>query len=602
MLQEDRCFAIGVLLLLSSWSFTLWAQTPETPSLRIGILGDPTHQVVWSDDSLERLKAIGFNAVQLNIAWGGRPFGEALNLFEVVTVPGETEMAGVAERRAEIKRRVALARKHGLHTLFNFGSPHSNRDPYTGEIPAGGLPIHIDEITSDSWYDILNPKVRDHELALLREFRRQLPDVDDILVYTYDQDAWQTAEFQFTKFSYGVPLADRLPGYLASLHQVWTEGRSGHAQMWWEPWELSAGQVYAMLPKLPPVDFGLIIHANIAEAQLTAPVDVWFRNTARMARDLKIPVIAESFFASATEEIEPLSFPALRLVDEQYGAFIQVPGIVGIKEYYGVNTNSPDLDLDLIKARLTHPGSSTEALIDVVTARFGAAQADVRAYLGLLADAYQTYPWDASWQAREVGKASIDHGWRGATIQGLSPPSPAWESTRHAKFMKTDPSQPHFWMLEDVQLRCAAAADLMDRATEIGARIIGELASEADRAQFTQIQQDIDTFRRVSRSYALHLRETNIAQMLRQDLEAGRPMTAALAKELDQLLDADVSNQHGIGRVVEMRRLYRESREEFLHRYLIPANPDPNERLVFSRDLPPIWALPEKGLFTLTTR
>jgi len=260
--------ALGALFVLSLSVCTLWAQTPATLALRIGMVGDPTHQVAWTDDSLERLKAIGFNAVQLNIAWGWRPYGEALNLFEVVTVPGEIEMAGVAERRAEIKRRVALARKHGLRTLFHFGSPHSNRDPYTGEIPPGGLQIHIDEITSDSWYDVLNPNVRDHELALLKEFRRQFPDVDDILVYTYDQDAWQTAEFQYTKFSYAVPLAARLPGYLAALHRVWTEGRTGRAQMWWEPWELSAGQVYAMLPKLPRADFGLIIHANIAEAQL----------------------------------------------------------------------------------------------------------------------------------------------------------------------------------------------------------------------------------------------------------------------------------------------------------------------------------------------
>ena len=52
--------------------------------------------------------------------------------------------------------------------------------------------------------------------------------------------------------------------------------------MWWEPWELSAGEVYAILPKLPRASFGLIIHANIAEAQLALPVDGWFRLTARL--------------------------------------------------------------------------------------------------------------------------------------------------------------------------------------------------------------------------------------------------------------------------------------------------------------------------------
>ena len=56
------------------------------------------------------------------------------------------------------------------------------------------IPYHVDDVTFDSWYDILNPKVRDHELDLLREFSRRFPDVEDILVYTYDQDAWETPE------------------------------------------------------------------------------------------------------------------------------------------------------------------------------------------------------------------------------------------------------------------------------------------------------------------------------------------------------------------------------------------------------------------------
>jgi hypothetical protein len=153
-------------------------------------------------------------------------------------------------------------------------------------------------------------------------------------------------------------------------------------------------------------------------------------------------------------------------------------------------------------------------------------------------------------------------------------------------FMKTDSAQPHFWMLEDVQLRCQLAADILGKASDIGARIIAELPDSRDKAQFQQIQNDADIFRRVSRSYALHLRETNIAQMLRQDLAAGRPMTPALVEELHRLLDSDVENQQGIGRVVEMRRLYVQSPEQFIRRYLIPTDSNPNER----------------GNFTLTTR
>ncbi len=582
-----RAMLTVTLLLIATAAFA--AMAPKAPAIRIGILGNPVHQVAWTDASLEALKGIGFNEIQLNIAWGSRPFGEALNLVDVVTVPGEAELRGTAECRAELKRRMAMAKRHGLRMLFHFGSPRADYNPYSGVDAAGGVvsgSYRVDDETSESWYDISNPKVRDHELALLREFRRQFPEVQDILIYTYDQHAWQTPEFQYTKHSYGVPLADRLPGYLAALHQVWTEGREGRARMWWEPWELSAGQVYAIVPQLPRRDFGLIIHANIAEAQLALPVDVWVRNTARMCRELGIPLVAESFFASASEEIEPLSIPAPRLVDQAYRAFMGVPGIVGFKEYYGINTDAPDLDMDLLKARLQDPLRPTDELISTITRRFGAAQAQVRAYLKLVSDALETYPWDASWSAREVGRASADHGWSGATIQGASWSTPSWQSTRHARFMKTDSTQPHFWMLEDVELRCKLAADLLDEASTLSAQFLIRLPTPADRTQFKQIQDDVDHFRRVSRSYALHLRETNIAQMLRQDLSAGRPPTAALVTELRQLLDTDVANQNGQGRVIAMRRLYAGDPEGFVRQYLIPTSSTEAEQ----------------GPFTLTTR
>jgi len=579
---------------------SVFAQATDPPSLRIAILGNPIHQESWTDDSLERLKAIGFNAIQLNIAWGARPFDEALNLNDVVTVPGEIELPRVAARRTELGKRVALAKKHGLRTLFHFGSPFMDRNPYTGDIPR--LPQDIDDVTFDSWYDTRNPKVRDHELALLREFRRQFPAIDDILVYTYDQDAWQTPEYQYNRFSYGVPLSDRLPEYLAALHQVWTAGRPNTARMWWEPWELSAGQIYAILPKLPRTDFGLMIHANIAEAQLALPVDVWFRNTARICRELGIPVVAESFFASATEEIEPLSIPAPRLVDEEYLAFSRVPGVVGIKEYYGIDLSAPDLDLDVLQARIKDPARPWEELVADITKRYGAAQPEVRAYLELLSDALQIYPWDASWHAREVGRASIDHGWRGATIQGWMPSTPSWESTRHARFMKTDDAQPHFWMLEDVELRSKSAADLLDQASDASVRLFKALDDPRDKKQFQLIQQDVNVLRRVARSYALHIRETNVAQMLRQDLSAGRPMTAALQKELAQLLNSDLANQQGQGRIVEMRRLYIEDPGAFVRRYLIPVSSMSTPQESVSRELRPNVAPPEKGWFSLTTR
>jgi hypothetical protein len=103
---------------------------------------------------------------------------------------------------------------------------------------------------------------------------------------------------------------------------------------------------------------------------------------------------------------------------------------------------------------------------------------------------------------------------------------------------------------------------------------------------FEQIQKDGDYFRRVARSYALHLRETNVAQMLREDLAAGRPMIPRLVEEMQHLLAADVENQWGRGRVIEMERQFREDPAAFVRAQLVPTD----ERLR------------EKGTFSLTTR
>ena len=57
---------------------------------RVGILGCPSRpQVAWNRKNLERLKALGFNTMQLNIAWGYRPADEPLTLEDVVELPAE---------------------------------------------------------------------------------------------------------------------------------------------------------------------------------------------------------------------------------------------------------------------------------------------------------------------------------------------------------------------------------------------------------------------------------------------------------------------------------------------------------------------------------
>jgi hypothetical protein len=262
-----------------------------------------------------------------------------------------------------------------------------------------------------------------------------------------------------------------------------------------------------------------------------------------------------------------------------------VPGIVGVKEYFGVLPLVPDLNRAMFTARICHPDASTDELLDQITARFGPQQGDVKKLCAELSDAMQIMPFEASWFVRLISQASIDHGWSAAYIHGQMADTPSWNSTRHALFMKTDDRQPHPDMLEDVQLRCEIAAEHMAAAMKLLPPLIDSTAG-SDRAMFERLSKDLDHFRRVATSYALHLRETQLAKILRDDLEAKRPLTTRAVEELQAQLDADVENQRGQGRVVEMRDAFARDPAKFVTEQLLPT-----EKTVL-----------EKGHFTLTTR
>ncbi|MGI8904982.1 MAG: hypothetical protein ACR2IE_00635 [Candidatus Sumerlaeaceae bacterium] len=557
-------------------------QTSDPLQLRVALLGNPNSYPEWTDARLASVREAGFNAIQINIAWLSRPNDEALNLRDVVTLPADKEATRTAQRRDELHKRATLAHKAGLRTIFHFGSPYMWRNPETGEVkPQNPETFHA----NPPWFDVTNPKVVEYETALLRKFRSEFPEVDDILVYTYDQDAWQASEFGIGP-SRGVPLHERLHKYLYALHIAWTEGRETSCTMWWEPWELSAGQVLKCVPQLPRFAFGLMLHSNIAEVQIAYPVDVWFRNTARMAQEFGIPVIAEGFFGSATEEIQPLAFPFPRLTDEQFLAVTSVAGVNGVKEYFGITTDEPDYNLHMFTARLKNPGKTTQALLQMIAKDFGAQQeAGVRLFQ-LLSDAMQLFPWDVSWYARLAGTALIDHGWRAAAIRGQQVETPSWESTRRSHFMMTEDKQPHPFLLEDVQLRCELALKKLAEARVIGRVLIATLPDSPDRKAIIKALSDVDKFRRVVSSYALHIRETNVAMLLRGDLSEGRPMTPHLLNEMEALLIADVENQGGTGRVVEMQQKFKADPAAFVKEHLLPFDKDVRER----------------GIFTLTTR
>ncbi|MDR0592273.1 MAG: hypothetical protein LBG60_03240 [Bifidobacteriaceae bacterium] len=567
--------------------------------IRVAILGNPSQPAVpWNDENVTYLARMGFTAVQLNIAWSYRPNDEVLNLEDVVEIGahGSEARAQIGRRAAELRRRAALAKQAGLRTILHVGAPFQGRNGYNGD----ALP----QCVSD-------PTVLDRYAQALRTLGASQPDLDDLLVYTYDQDAWLCSEFEGCPRCSGVPLHLRVSGFINALAAVW-RGQRPDGRLWWEPWELSAGQALAAIALLDPSATGLMLHSSIAEVISTMPVDSFVRNAALAAKDRGIALVIEAFLSSANEEVEPwtrLPVPCVTL--RQVRAILTVPGVSGIKEYYGIAPSRFDINAQAAAELFQHPDWEDDAVLRRLAEGFDRpwlAEFWRRASL-----AYVKFPWDASWFARELGNSEPLHELTAAHVRGqqaAQPPweTPAWRSTRHGLFMATTDGRRHPWFLEDVGLRCAEAATTMDTALDwydrhagdgrigenggsdggngaigddaddgIGANDAshgigandGDGANDANHgigangghgigrqtsydrrlaAELIRQRLDAEGFVTRARAYHYHLRETLLAQMLR----AGTARRQALLAELAQVLRADLANQER-----ELRRAER---------------------------------------------
>lgn len=514
---------------------------------RVGFLGAPnssrrgqwTVEVAWSDENIGRLKALGFNAIQLNVAWGNRPGDEPLNIEDVVELSPDQQGAYPqpvalrcdpsperrAKRRQDLRDRIAMCRRAGLRTIFHFGAPYNAHARY-GDNPPNCL---------------ADPKVAQRYVLLLETFAREFPGVDDILVYTYDQDAWLCSEFGTCPRCQGVPLHERLVPFLDPLRAAWRR-LSPQGRLWWEPWELSAGQVLACVEQLNADGFGLALHGNIAEAQATFVADRWLKNTCQLARRRGIPVIVEYFLGANSEEVESFTHLAHPLVIlRALQAIAAVPGVVGIKEYFGLVPDREDANLRMAGLFFGNPRIDEEEALSVLAEPYGPAASQVVDFWRQTSVGMEIFPWDTSWYIREIGRSDPAHALSAAMIRGQQAHTPSWESTRRAIFMKTDSAQPDPWLLEDVQLRCQLAADRWAAALEIGRKACSSIPGELS-AEFAKTLTDLAGLRRRAMAYVYHLRETNLAAILRQQQAAGQPLSARIVQDLEQALRADLAN------------------------------------------------------------
>lgn len=569
---------------------------------RVGILGAPSFpEVDWSEANIKRMKELGFNTMQLNIAWGYRPGDDPLNLEDVLAVPKEFQLPvdidstlnknvgssktfirsadRIAARAKELKRRIAVCKENGLRTIFHFGAPFV---AYPALEP-------LSQCISDS-------STVDRYTTLVENFQKEFPGVDDLLLYTYDQNAWLCSENGPCKKCNGVPLARRVTAFVNKLAQKWN-GLNKHGRLWWEPWEISAGQTYDIVGELDANCVGLSLHSSITEVQIALPADRWFKNMLTLAEQHNLPVIGELWLGTATEEVEPYMYLPTPLATLRALRAVNTAGkLTGIKEYYGNIPNREDPNLRMTAIFFSNPEISDDEALRILSKPYKEATEKIMQYWKYSSAAVEMYPWDVSWNSREIGRSDPNHLMSAATLKGVSWETPSWQSNRRAAFMRTvENDPPHFWMLEDAQLRYKATARCIDSALNYARDARGDIPEEL-LSEFNAGVKELEGFRQRVLSYAYHIRETNLCSTMRQSLEKTGKINEASLAELKMILLKDRENQGDNPRLVTASSLLDTDPGKFLDVYFNkPIPPEVKPDMYFNDSLPPdvrtVWTV-----------
>jgi hypothetical protein len=292
-----------------------------------------------------------------------------------------------------------------------------------------------------------------------------------------------------------------------------------------------------------------MVHSSAAEVVSTNPVDRYVKNLATVAARHRIPLVVELFLTAATEEVEPFRHVAVPLVTaRQLRAAAELPGPVGVKEYYGIIPERADPNLAVAMAFFSGDRTDADLLTRAAAGYGGAAGAMVEAWTEA-STGYELMPWDASWFMREIGRSTPHHTMSAATVRGMQSGAdqwntPSWQSTRRLGYLRTENSEPHPWLLEDVELRCELAIGHLRRAATQLHAAADEVPEEL-RGWVRRNGAELAAIEVRLRAYVLHLRATNLAATIRRIREAGSvEETLPLIGALRAILVEDLVNQH----------------------------------------------------------
>lgn len=430
----------------------------------------------YGPETINKLKDIGVDTVLVNIAWS-RPYIDAVTLehlaiskeFPLMSENSETVEAYLSK----IIKRVKNVHDSGLKAMGLFG-----------------LPIYVDYSILPEEYSVLkgannstvsaanvtciqSEKTLEHYKDLVKQVIEKT-DIDGIILYSYDELAEVCDEDSDCPRCKGIPLENRLPQFLNKIN-AYAKQIKPSFEIWWEPWELSASQVYLCLENLDR-DIAISCHSTLHEVYFVNTPDIWLRNVGMMCERQNRKFIVEMFISGSGEDLGPIAgYPCPTLVYDQLSSLKNIKGVTGIKEYFGTAVPFMSVNEKMTKLLLTSDIEEYEPCITILAEELTKDELTKRNLILAWEYASQALlmtPWDMSWVFRFSNLQPYDPVYLGKThfftLMRTPWSTPSWLSNRRSYYIITeDTSLLNKHMVRDFDKRIKLALDYADKAINL---------------------------------------------------------------------------------------------------------------------------------------
>lgn len=494
-----------------------------------GMVGNPDFPTVeWNDEQMQILKDMGMNFVQMNIAWNGEPGGEPLNLDHM-----NEDMI------KKFQYRVKQMKKFGLKGMPHFGMPRLKMSKHVGNITPYMTPACIQD-----------PDTMSENWSMMEKLMKACPEIDDYMIYTYDQHAWLCSEFGNCPKCSGVPLDERLPKFINDFKKRMALVNP-NVTFWWQPWELSLGQIAEVLYKIEPSNFGLMINTAGSESYFNNLDNYWVRGIGAIAEELNIPIIGEIQTAGSGVGGVPLqrvSCPSL--VKRQIDIVKKLPTFVGIKEHYGYAFEKYSSNMIFLTEYLKDTEADVDTLLEKTALHYGKETVPYLVEAWKISEVAMDFiPFEFVYLYSNICGYSSKHNFDVPMVQGVHADTPAWESDRRAFFLITHDIEYHPWALENAALKFKQAGTRFKKCCELMQKAL--LVCTERKEDLKETIADMIQLKQATLGQYYYFKEALVAYDARVAMfQSDEDKFNNICDSFDELMKADIENQENEDEIV----------------------------------------------------